>query len=97
VREPWVVQDRADHGLVAADHDSGGYAARQDPRGVLGDRADQLVGLVAPSAGEALLGPAAGGGPGLDVPGAHLGLGERAHVGQPHGIPTATDQDHGER
>src|SRR6476620_2791537 len=44
VRESWVVEHGADQRLVAADNQTGWYAARQDPQCVLGHRTDQLVG-----------------------------------------------------
>src|SRR5687768_13477049 len=68
VREPRVVQDGAHEGLVAPQDQTTGYAARQDPQRVVGDRPDELVGLVVAPPGKALLGPATGGGPRLDVP-----------------------------
>ena len=58
---------------------------------------DQPVGLVGPAPGEALLAPAAGGGAGLHVAGAHLVGGEPVARGDAHGIPAAAHEHDGER
>ena len=61
------------------------------------DRVDELVGLLAPAAGEPLLGPASGGRPGLDVPPADLGIAELSCQGHGDRVAATTDEDDPER
>ena len=97
MRQAWVAEDVAHQRAVPAHDQPIRRSARQDPQGVLGHGPHELVGLVAPTAREPLLGPATGRGPGLHVPGPALVLGELAPVSQPHGVPAPADQDKAQR
>jgi hypothetical protein len=60
---------------------------------VLGDGGDQLVGLLAATAGEPLLGPAAGRGPRLHMAAADLALDQLRAVADRDGVAAAAHHD----
>ena len=98
-----LVQEGRHEGLVAPDDQSpesiGPLPRRraQQPSGMSGDGLDEGVGLIATSAGETLLGPAAGRRARLDIAGPALVGEEVAAAGEANRVAAAPDEDESER